>query len=222
MPDVFIYADETGDLDFSGNPAVSRYFGIGTAVFEGDHGDALAQGLRLRCELEAAGISMRQGFHAKNDSRRTRHEVFSLIDRQAPRFDVTLLDKAQATPRVRNSTPTYRYKLAVYLHLKWLIPRVAPAWGTAYVILGSLQTAGKREAVREAIEDVCAQVDAPWARIVPCIWDAPSSWGIQVADYGLWAVQREREQDDATWLDTYVRSHLKSCFLPFDGRARRG
>lgn len=215
MTDVYVYVDETGDLDFSGNPRASSRFGLGSAVFRGPHGAALAAGLELRCRLEAEGLSLPRGFHAKDDSHRTRDEVFGLIREQAPRFDVTFLDKERAYPRVREASVTYRYKLAVYLHLKWLIPRVAPVDGTVFVILGSLQTAGKREAVRNAVADVCAQVDLPLARVVPCIWDAPSSWGIQVADYALWAAQRDIEGRQCTWFEPCVKPTLASVFHPW-------
>lgn len=215
MTDVYVYVDETGDLDFSGNPRASSRFGLGSAVFRGPHGAALAAGLELRCRLEAEGLSLPRGFHAKDDSHRTRDEVFGLIRGQAPRFDVTFLDKEHAYPRVREASVTYRYKLAVYLHLKWLILQVAPVDGTVFVILGSLQTAGKREAVRAAVAGVCAQVDLPLARVVPCIWDAPSSWGIQVADYALWATQREADGRQCSWFEPCVKPTLASVFHPW-------
>ncbi|WP_084102780.1 DUF3800 domain-containing protein [Demequina sp. NBRC 110051] len=222
MSDVYIYADEYGDLDFSGNPDAARYFGVGTATFRGRHGDQMADGFELRCSLEARGVDMPRGFHAQQDSRRTRHEVFSLLAEHAPRFDTTFLAKSQTQAHLRRSSKTYLYKLALYLHLKWLVPAVAPAEGTVYIILGSLQTAGKRDAVRAAIRDVCTQIDLPLATVVPCIWDAPSSWGIQAADYGLWAVQRDLERADSTWLDAYVRPTLESRFLPWGTAAPLG
>ena len=213
--DVYIYADEYGDLDFSGNPRAAHYFGIGTATYAGPHGDALAQGLELRCRLEARGVSVPQGFHAVNDSGQTRHEVFAVLRSQRPRFDATFLAKSEAQRHLRTAPKTYMYKLALYLHLKWIIPRVAPTQGTVYVVLGSLQTAGKRQSVHAAVSDVCAQVDLPFAQVVPCIWDAPSSWGIQAADYGLWAIQRSLERGDDSWPDAYVQPTLGSNFLPW-------
>ena len=216
-----MYADETGDLDFSGNPASAAYFGIGTATFAGSHGSALAQGLELRCALEAVGVELPRGFHAKNDSHRTRAEVFEALRMQAPRFDTTFLAKSGAYPYVQKYDKTRIYKLAVYMHLKWILPRILSPLDSAYVILGSLQTSGKRSAIREAVADVCMQV-AGLANtgIAPCIWDAPSSWGIQVADYGLWAVQRDLEGRPCEWLDTCVKPTLASTFMPW-GRDER-
>lgn len=66
MTDVHLYADETGNLDFEshGTDGASEYFGFGTAVFNGDHGDALMEGLKLRAEASSHGIHMARGFHA--------------------------------------------------------------------------------------------------------------------------------------------------------------
>jgi hypothetical protein len=47
---------------------------------------------------------------------------------------------------------------------------------------------------------------------------APSSWGIQVADYGLWAAQRIIEERECPWFQPYVKPHLRSFFTPW-GRA---
>jgi hypothetical protein len=58
VSEVFVYADETGDLDAIGSPGSSRYFGFGTAVFPDGHGQQLWEGLRLRCRLEQSGIRL--------------------------------------------------------------------------------------------------------------------------------------------------------------------
>lgn len=90
MADVFMYADETGNLDYSGEPdksnggGASIYFGFGTAVFPAAHGSHLLDALRLRARLEADGVNLPQGFHAYNDSHRIRNQVFELIKEQAP------------------------------------------------------------------------------------------------------------------------------------------
>ena len=40
------------------------------------------------------------------------------------------------------------------------------------------------------VRDVCAQFDREQVHVVPHIWDSNSSAGLQVVDYGLWAIQR--------------------------------
>lgn len=146
--------------------------------------------------------------------------MFSLIAEQAPRFDMTFLEKRAAYDSVKSKGSIYLYKMAVFLHLKYVIDKVSNPRDTVFVIVGSLQTSRKREAVRHAVVDVCQQVASARSRIiVPCIWDAPSSWGIQVADYGLWAVQRDLEGRSSEWLEPCVKPSLVSLFRPWSSRA---
>ena len=102
-------------------------------------------------------------------------------------------------------------------HFKAIARQVSRPGDTLYVIVGSLQTHNKRDAIRNALEDVCSQI-AYDRVIVPCIWDAPSAWGIQVADYGLWAVQRIMEERPCKWYETCVQPTLRTTFTPW-GRA---
>ena len=77
MPDVFMYADETGNLDYQEHQGASTYFGVGTAAFSGNHGEALGGGLALRADLAAAGVKLRGGFHAVDDSKIVRSQSWS-------------------------------------------------------------------------------------------------------------------------------------------------
>ncbi|MDQ1747275.1 MAG: hypothetical protein QOD07_1538 [Frankiaceae bacterium] len=212
-----MYADETGDLDMTGSPGSSSYFGFGTAVFEGLHGECLMEGLALRCKLEGQGVNLPKGFHAKNDSHATRDEVFELIKRQRPRIDLTFLAKNKAYPSIRERGQTYLYKLAWYLHFKEIILRVCAPGDTLYVIAATLKTQKKAGNARAALKEVCVQV-ARGRNVVLCVWDAPSSWGVQVADYGLWAAQRVLESRPCPWYDPCIKPTAATRFLPW-GRA---
>lgn len=209
-----MYADETGDLNMTGAKGASTYFGFGTAVFPNSHGQQLWEGLLLRCHLEEQGIRLPKGLHAKDDSWSTRDEVYDLIRRQAPRFDTTFLLKAKAYADVKRAGPVYLYKLAWFLHFKEIVRQVSAPGDTVFVIAGSLQTNNKRAAIRTALEDVCRQA-AGNRTIVPCIWEAASSWGIQVADYALWATQRTLEGRVCPWFSSSVQTTLRSQFMPW-------
>ena len=212
-----MYADETGDLDMSGARGASQYFGFGTAVFTGDHGSALWEGLQLRCALERRGVNVPKGLHAKNDSHATRDETFALIKSQAPRFDTTFLLKKNAYSYVKAAGQMRLYKLAWYLHFKEIAKRVAVPGDTLYVVAATLTTNKKTGSAREALADVVQQV-AIRRKIVLCVWDAPSSWGIQVADYALWATQRVLEGRSCPWYAPSVEPTLQTLFTPW-GRA---
>lgn len=191
MTDHYLYLDETGTLDFETRPG-EAFFGVGTVHYPGNHAAAIWQGHELRCELESSGVSLPKGLHAKNDSAATRAQVYRLVAEQAPRFDGTLLRKERAYANVRSGGKVRLYKMALWLHLKHVIPAVSVRGDRIFVIVGSLKTNNKRDAIRHALEDVCGQL-ANTREVIPCIWDAPTGWGIQVVDYMLWRAQRDIE-----------------------------
>jgi len=215
-----MYADETGDLDLSGSDKSSTYFGFGTAVFPDAHGQQLWEGLQLRCRLEKAGLHLPRGMHAKNDSHATRQQVFDLVAAQAPRFDTTFLLKAHAYDGVGHTGELGLYKLAWFLHFKEIARQVSEPGDTLYVIAATLGTRRRATSARDALREVCEQL-ATDREIVLCVWDAASSWGVQVADYGLWAVQRELEGRTSRWLETHVHPTLRSVFCPWGRRGKK-
>ena len=211
MADVYMYVDETGDLDLTGNANSSRYFGIGSATLTGEHGAALWSGKQLRFQQEEAGIARPKGFHAKDDTPRTRHEVFAVVASIAPRFDFTLLDKTKMYPYVRARGEVPFYRLAWYLHFKAIAPRVASVGDRLFVAAGTLGTSGRVKQARTALDEVCRQV-AGDRTVVLAQWKAETSFGIQLADYGLWATQRGFERSDWTWYTRYVSPSVSTCY----------
>jgi hypothetical protein len=209
--EVYVYLDETGVPDFS--QGSGSIFGIGTATYTGNHGQALFEGLSLRTRLEARGVQLPKGLHAKNDSWTTRGEVFDLIAAQKPRFDFSYFTKANAYSDVQQYSKTAFYKLAIFYHLKFLIPRVSARGDEVYLVSGNLQTSNKRGALRAAVTDVCQQIGGGTSRkVTPCIWEAPSAWGIQVADYGLWALNRHLSGAGSETYERFVQPTTSSCF----------
>ncbi|MBS9532385.1 hypothetical protein KIH27_02140 [Mycobacterium sp. M1] len=219
MADVYMYADETGNLDYEGVPSskgggASAYFGFGTAVFSQGHGEHLLDALHLRAECEAQGANLSKGFHAYDDSKRTRSLVFELIRQQAPRFDATFLYKANAYPYVKQAGEMRLYKMAWFLHFKEIATQVCGPNDRLFVIVGEFGTAKRRIQAKEALKDVCSQMDR---QIILCIWTAASAWGIQAADYGLWATQRILEGKPCQWYQSCVQPTLHSVFKPWGG-----
>lgn len=191
MTDHYLYLDETGTLDFEARPG-EAFFGVGTAHFAGDHSAEIWDGHQLRTGLEVKGVRLPKGLHAKNDSASTRVEMYDLLAAQAPRFDATMLRKERAYPNIKAAGKVRLYKMAVWLHLKHVIYQISIPGDRVFVIVGNLQTTKHRDAIRDAVKDVCAQLN--YSRdVIPCIWEAPSAWGIQVVDYLLWREQREVE-----------------------------
>lgn len=216
MADVYVYMDETGDLGMTGGAGESLYFGIGTATFHGDHGAAMWAMADARFAMETRGLVLTRGFHAKDDSPRTRHDVFGRIAglSPAPRFDFTMLEKSKAYATVKARGEVYLYKLAWWLHFKEVVYRISSPGDTVHVAAGTLGTAQRAALARRALRDVCDQL-ALSRSIHLSMWEARSSAGIQIADYGLWSVQRRFERADSTWYDQYVAPMASTCFRPW-------
>lgn len=181
-------------------------------MFDHDHGRELWDGLLLRAAMEAKGLNLPRGFHAVDDSNVTRGEMFDLIANQAPRFDTTFLCKANAYDYVRARGQMYLYKMAWYQHLKYVAPEVSRAGDTLYVIVGTFGTRARATQARAAVRDVCDQVNRD---IVLCVWDAASSWGLQVADYALWAEHRVLMGRACRWYESSVEPTMASTFRPW-------
>src|SRR5699024_10559986 len=214
MAEYFVYLDETGTLDF-GPPKSSTespYFGFGSVIYPGEHGDAIWDGHVLRAALESRGVRIPSQFHAQDDSWDTRGDGFSLIAGQAPRFDTTLLLKQRAYASVVAAGKPRLYKLALYLHLKFLCQRVFTPEDDLYVVVATIGTKAMKSAAAAAVEDVAAQMPQ---HVVACFWDASSTWGLQVADYLLWARQRVLSGRQMAVYDSHVAPLVKSTFFPW-------
>jgi len=214
---IYLYADETGNLDYNAptSPTESGYFGFGTALFTDEHGDALWKGHALRTRLAERGLHLPSGFHAKNDRVATRHEMFAVVKELAPRIDTTFLYKPNADDTVKTKGQMYLYKLAWYLHIKEVVMRVSTARDSLVIVAGSFGTKERATRAYNAVREVCERIDR---RITLCVWDAPTSWGLQVADYALWGVHRELVGKGGAWFRDSVAPTLATTFMPW-GRA---
>ena len=131
MADIYIYADETGNLDYAaeGKIGATSYFGFGTAIFKDHHGEELWRGFALRSKIGRGDgnthVSMTRGFHALDDSNRTRKEMFQELKIQAPRVDATLLLKKNAFPYIVNRGEMHLYKLAWFMHFSAIAPYIS-------------------------------------------------------------------------------------------------
>lgn len=212
---IYLFADETGNFDFSRKQGASRYFGVGTVVLDGDATDMLRAGLlRLRTDLAWKRLGLDTTFHATTDAQAVRDFTFPLLAAQDMRVDVTLLEKSKAQPQVRASEAMF-YRYAWFYHLKYLLPKICGKRDELMVIASELGTTKRRAAFRGAVENVVAQCGWYLGSSRVAFWPAKSDPGLWAADYCLWAVSRKWETGDA-------RSHaliahlVKSEFDLFD------
>lgn len=111
MARIYLYADESGNFDFSRKPSASKYF-ILTTVRIDNHaiGDELTA---LRRELAWSGVDLHREFHATEDLQTVRDRVFQVIAAHDFRIDVTLLDKPKTQSHIRATEDRF-YKTAWY------------------------------------------------------------------------------------------------------------
>ena len=192
MPRKYIFADESGNFDFSTGPGASKYFIITTvATLDCGVGNAL---LELRRELAWRGQGLDSEFHAATDQQAIRNEVFCILAGGGFRIDATLLEKSKAQPSIRPSDDRF-YKTAWYLHMKYVAKRVANAQDELLVVGASLGTKKRKQIFHSAIQDVIWQV-APTLNHRVAHWSAMSDPCLQVTDYCCWAIQRKWERGD--------------------------
>lgn len=197
MARVSIFADESGNFDFSLRPGASRYF-ILTTVACADYsvGDAL---LQLRRQLAWEGLGVNSEFHATTDSLDVRARVFALLRQHDFRVDATILEKAKAQPQTRTTDETF-YQYAWYYHLRRLASRIVRPNDEMFVVGASLGTKKKRVLMHNAVRDVVRQV-APTVHYRTASWSADSEPCLQVADYCCWALSRKWERNNTSDYD---------------------
>jgi hypothetical protein len=121
MPRISVFADESGNFDFARKKGASRYFILTTIACPSFQvGDAL---LRLRREIAWEGHGTDSEFHATTDAQAVRDRVFDVLRAHDFRVDATIMEKARANPQTRTGEERF-YKLAWYLHMKHVAPRV--------------------------------------------------------------------------------------------------
>jgi len=183
MSRVWIFLDESGTVDFDSQ--VSPYFAFGSATLSDRHDDVYAAFMRAR----TTRTGLENGFHCYNDSRDTKAALFGEMKNLDIRYASTFMAKARAYSYVQKRPKIWLYKYTLFTHLQKLIPTVSAPGDDVRVIAAHISMGAKREAVIAAVDDVCQQFSRT-RDVTPHIWKSPTSAGLQISDYALWATQR--------------------------------
>jgi hypothetical protein len=204
--DRYVFADEAGNFDFSKNPGASRYFVLCTVVMDDcSAGDRL---LELRRQLGWKGLHLDSVFHATEDPQAVRDEVFDLLQAETLRIDATIMEKSKAQPHLRDDHGMY--KMAWFLHFKYVAPQAARRDDRMFVVAASLGTKKKRGVFHRAVDDVVLQV-SPCRSHRVAFWPMESDPCLQIADYCTWAIQRKWERNDTHSYDL-IKDKIHSEF----------
>jgi hypothetical protein len=197
MPNLFIFADETGCFTFSRENNVSKFFILCTITMKNT--DIAMSLLDLRRALAWEGADLGDCFHATADKQNVRDRVFETILRHDFSIQATIMEKSKSQPQIRRSKELL-YKHAWFYHFKYGMRVVRIDRHEALITAASIGTRRERAAFSDAIDDVMKQILAPnaWRTdFVPAATDPC----VQVADYCAWAIQRKWERGDVRSYD---------------------
>lgn len=193
MARVHVYADESGNFDFSDTTGATKYFVLTTVSFFDDR-EACAELVDLKYEFAWEDEIPVGPFHATEDRQEVRDRVFDVLQKHQFRIDATVIEKRKAQPQLRESDETF-YKYAWFYHMKYVFPRVARKGDELLVITSSIGTKKKHMAFHDAVADVMSQL-ALGQTVRTTHWPAASDPGLQIADYCCWAIGRKWERGD--------------------------
>ncbi len=213
MSNIYVFADESGDLGYN-LVGGSLYFGFGTATLTDRNHQTLWNSFSLRCALEQKGVELRSGFHAQQDTYKTKSSVFLLINKENPRFDFTFLNKSKVERNIKEQGDLHLYKIAWLTHFKRVAQEVAGPKDQIFAISASIKTKAKTRLIREALNDVVRQI--PHRNIVPIYWDANTSWGLQMADYAMWSAHRHVINLNNIWWKDFIEPNVYTFVTPWD------
>ena len=170
MADIYVYADEAGNFDFSRNRGATRFFVIATV--------ALARAVvaptltNLRYDLAWRGAHLDAVFHAATDPQAVRDEVFACRAPISFRIDATIFEKCKAQPHLQSERTLY--KMAWFLHFKYVAPKIVRPGDRLFVAAASIGTKKKRGLLHAAVHDVVFQV-SPVASYRVAFWPAEAA-----------------------------------------------
>ena len=189
----YVYADESGNFDFSVKSGASRYFILTTVLIS----DLSVENrlLDLRRDLAWNGIALENGFHATSNTPSVRDSVFDILKEHEFYVAAIILEKRKALPSIRMNADRF-YKHAWLFYMRNMASRInADPENQLMVVAATLGNRSERAKHYADIRDVMAQtVRRKEQRLA--MWPANSDPCLQVADYCSWAIQRKWERSD--------------------------
>ena len=193
MARIHVYADESGNFDFSRGPGATRYFILTSVTFFDDR-QARAELDELRYDVAWKDGELPDYFHASEDRQAIRDQVFDVIQRHGFRVDATIMEKGKALSHMKRSESVF-YKYAWFYHLRHVLPSIANADDEVLLVIASIGKKRKRAYFRGVVSDVVDEL-RPSASVHTTQWSAASDSGLQIADYCSWAIFRKWENGD--------------------------
>lgn len=199
---VYLFFDESGNLDFSENG--SRWFCFGALTLR-DPGPLTAALTRLRYAFLEQGLEL-EHFHAAEDRQVVRSQVFgALAGVGGFDFDVLVVDK-RLTPAVLRD-PFEFYAHLGYVLMDSVLERFRDVDEPIVIITDSLPVQRERKALEKAFRTAIRESlkGRPFSILHH---NSATHAGLQAVDYCTWAVQRKLRGDDRPYelIRCWIRS----------------
>lgn len=192
---LYIYMDESGDLNFSPTGTAYYTFTIFVSLGFPNWVNALDY---YRHQLAQSGVTLTR-FHATENKQPVRDEVFKILCTNLGKecLECLIVEKAKTVPPYQE--PVKFYSKMVGWLLRYRLHNLNPAVVEKVVVITDRLPAGKIQA--RALEKAIKAELAPvryWGNIRHEIFHEPSEshGGLQVADYCNWAIYRKWSRGD--------------------------
>ena len=203
---VYLFFDESGNLDFSENG--SRWFCFGSLTLR-DPGPLSAALTRLRYGLLEQGLEL-EHFHAAEDRQAVRDRVFSeLAGVGGFDFDVLVAEKSLTPAALRD--PFEFYAHLGYVLMDSVLERFRDTDEPIVIITDSLPVQRERKALAKAFRGAIR--DSLKGRPFSIVHhNSATHAGLQAVDYCTWAVQRRLRGDDRPYelIRCWIRSEWEA------------
>ncbi|HST61434.1 MAG TPA: DUF3800 domain-containing protein [Longimicrobium sp.] len=203
---VFLFFDESGNLDFSANG--SRHFCFGVLSLR-DPGPLTAALTRLRYSLLEQGLEL-EYFHAAEDRQAVRDRVFdTLAEVGGFELDVLIADKRTLHPVLRNPFEFYCHH--GYAIVEAALTRVRHLDEPIVVVTDTLPLQRERKALEKAFRTAIRRLlgDRQFSVVHH---SSAAHAGLQAVDYMTWAVQRKLRGDSRSYerIRKWIRSEWEA------------
>lgn len=208
---LYVFLDEGGNFDFSKNG--SKFFTL-TSVVKYRPFQIAPILDHLKYDLIETGLDL-EYFHASEDRQLIRNQVFAAIQQFAEtlRIDSLIVEKRKVGPALRDEQHFYPRMLG-YL-LSYLLGHTDfRDVGEIIVITDNIPVRKKANAIEKAVKKTLSQMLPQGMQYRVLHHASKSSFGLQVADYCNWAIQRKWEREDCRSYDL-IRERIASEFEIF-------
>ena len=203
---LYIFLDESGNLDFS--PNGTKYFQL-CAVAKERPFLAHHELAELKYDLVEQGIEL-EYFHAAENKQAVRDKVFTIIQKyiNGVRIHALLVEKSKTNPALRGEEQFYPRMLG-YL-IRFILDQYdLSQYGEVIVFTDIIPVGRKNMAVKGAVKVTLASMINKKAKYRLVHHHSKSNYDLQIADYYSWAIFRKWERGDMRSYDL-IKSVVRS------------